>query len=88
MYLRDAGVAAAINPPPPQFLADYLTLIQLGRVDYAHHITTAPPPDFWTVRRLFTLVPNHHQLDYGTFSTVGQNYLIFWYFLYFVDMGQ
>ena len=28
---------------PPQFLADQLTLLQPGWVDYAHHITTGTP---------------------------------------------
>ena len=35
----------------PQFLAEQLTLYQPGGVDYAHHSTTSPPPDFQTLRR-------------------------------------
>ena len=44
-------------PSPFQFLPDQLTLFQLGRGDYARHITYAPP-DFWTLHRLcFEWVP-------------------------------
>ena len=33
-------------------LEDQLTLFKSGGADYVHHIITAPPPDFGTVRRL------------------------------------
>ena len=51
MHFRDAGGGEG-SGPWYQFLADQLTLFQPAGADYDQHITTDPPPDFWSVRRL------------------------------------
>ena len=40
----------------PQVLGYQLTLFRPRGADYARHITTAPPPSFWTMRRLCSLI--------------------------------
>ena len=42
------GTRGQGEDPTPQILAVQLTLSQSGVADYAHHITTCPPPDFQT----------------------------------------
>ena len=57
-WSRDAGLGRAGGHGAlltPQFLADQLTLFEPGGADYSNHITTAPPPGFWTVQRLCVL---------------------------------
>ena len=52
-WLRHIENARNIRPvgtkgAHPQILTDQLTLSQQGEADYAHHITTAPPPPRFT----------------------------------------
>ena len=59
LYARDqtAGLSSlGVQGVPwhPQILADLLTPSQPGGEDYAHHITTAPPPDNQTFLRPWT----------------------------------
>ena len=47
IFLASTGsVRAVANGRGAQFLADHLSLSELGGSDYAHQITTCPPPGF------------------------------------------
>ena len=54
LICRDAGGGggAVGHVPTPQVLGYQLTLFGPRGADYARHITTGPPPSFWTMRRL------------------------------------
>ena len=57
---RSVVPGGAGGPWHPQILADQSTLSQPGGgADYAHHITTAPPPDFQTFRHPCRTSSNH-----------------------------
>ena len=45
------SVLSELGEEGHQILAAHLTLFQSGWPDYAHHITTCPPPDFQTFRQ-------------------------------------
>ena len=43
--IRDVGAVGVVGGPDPPDLADQLSIFQpAGVTDYAHHITTCPPP--------------------------------------------
>ena len=75
---NQGGGARGATGPPPQYLADKLTLFQPGRADYPHLLLLAPPM-FFTFRHHWKIIKikektNNKNLRSETLKTCVQNH--------------